>query len=92
MFIIVGAPGSVQQLRNMGYKTFDNVINHRYDKIKNNSARWNACCIEIMRLLNSNLHELYKECKDQIIYNQQLFLSDKQDRLNTLIRSLHGNS
>jgi len=92
LFIIVGAPGSVQQLRNMGYKTFDNVMNHRYDKIKNNSARWNACCIEIMRLLNSNLHELYKECKDQIIYNQQLFLSDKQDRLNTLIRSLHGNS
>lgn len=89
LFIIVGAPGSVQQLRDMGYKTFDNVINHRYDKIKNNSARWNACCIEIMRLLNSDLHQVYTQCKDQIIHNQQLFLSDKKDRLNNLIWSLH---
>ena len=36
-FVIVGAPGSIKLLKQMGYKTFDNFIDHSYDDIQNNT-------------------------------------------------------
>ena len=33
-FVIAGAQGSIQQLREMGYRTFDSVVDHSYDSIE----------------------------------------------------------
>jgi hypothetical protein len=84
-FIIFGAVGTIAQLKNMGYKTFDHVINHSYDAIQDNTQRWDCAYQEFERLMTVDLHQLYLDCKDDLIHNQQLFLSPKTDRLNTLL-------
>ena len=89
MFLIVGASGSVEQLRKMGYRTFDHVIDHRYDEIVDNTERWLAVMNQIEKLLvESDLHDLYLKCQDDIIHNQKIFLQSKCNRLNTLLGKL----
>lgn len=84
-FIMFGAVGTIAHLRNMGYKTFDHVIDHSYDSIKNNTERWNHAMKEFQRLMTVDLHQLYLSCESDLLHNQQLFLSPKADRLNTLL-------
>ena len=88
LFLIVGPAGSVAQLRKMGYKTFDTWIDHSYDTIQNNTRRWDAVMREFERLCASNLHRIYVDCEASLQRNQQLFLSDKAERLNTLIQKV----
>lgn len=83
-FIIVGCPGSLLTLRKLGYRTFDNVIDNRYDDVHNNTERWTKIVSTITQLKEQNLHELFVKCKDDIIHNQNLFLNSKYFRLNIL--------
>lgn len=92
LFVIVGAVNSVAQLRKLGYKTFDHVIDHSYDSEADNTLRWVMVIEEIQRLLDSDLYSLYQKCEEDIKHNQQLFLSSKADRLNNLLRTLDEQS
>lgn len=87
-FVIFGGAGSVEQLRRMGYQTFDHVIDHSYDKVINNTQRWDLACQEVERLMQLDLHSVYQQCQDDLEHNQRLFLSSKTNRLNTLIKKL----
>jgi hypothetical protein len=49
-FVIWGLTGSVNQLRKMGYSTFDEWINHDYDNYVDIDERFNALVKEIKRL------------------------------------------
>lgn len=49
-FILLGTPGQLQQLRRMGFKTFDPVIDESYDQIDDLDDRFDAICNEIKRL------------------------------------------
>ena len=70
----------------MGYRTFDHVVNHDYDTIQNNTERWNAVCIEMERIAKSKkIHQMFIECKDDLLYNQKLFLSSKKDKLESIL-------
>lgn len=88
-FVIAGTVGSIQQLRNMGYCVFDSVIDHSYDTITNNTERWQALLTEIQRLNSSNLHEIFQACVPDLIHNQQVFLSSKQNRLQQLWQNIN---
>jgi len=88
-FLLVGPAGSIDQLKHMGYRTFDHVIDHSYDQELNNTRRWDMACTEIERLITQvDLHQLYFDCRNDLLHNQQLFLSNKKDRLNSLIKEL----
>ena len=87
-FIIFGAPGSIAQLRSLGYRTFDHVINHSYDLIIDNTQRWDAVCKEFEHLMTCDLHQLYLACEEDIKNNQQLFLTAKTDRVNNLLERI----
>jgi len=84
-FMIVGAAGSIRQLREMGYRTFDHVIDHGYDDILNTTERWNAVCLEIERLASVDLHSIHQSCRSDLLWNQELFMAPKSDRLSILI-------
>jgi hypothetical protein len=84
-FIVFGAKGTIQQLKRMGYRTFDHVIDHSYDGIENNTQRWNTAYQEFTRLISSDIHEIYLSCRADLEHNQRLFLSSKAQRLNILL-------
>ena len=81
-FVIAGAQGSVQQLREMGYQTFDTVVDHSYDTIEDPTERWEAVCREMCRIAKSKkIHSMYVNCKDDLIHNQNLFLNKESNNI-----------
>jgi hypothetical protein len=91
MFIIFGACGSLQLLRDMGYKTFDHVLNNSYDSIENTTERWKTAINMLTTVLDrsyDDIHEMHLKCEDDLIHNQELFNANKADRLTALIIKL----
>lgn len=86
-FVIVGAPGSLEALRQLGYRTFDHAIDNTYDTIQDNTKRWIAVKSTIEQI-KQNPAEYFAKCHDDIVHNQQLFLSSKYTRLNRLLERL----
>jgi hypothetical protein len=87
-FVIAGAPGSLQALRDLGYRTFDHAIDNRYDLETNNTQRWQMLLDTIQTIKNHDLDAWFQSCLDDVLYNQQHFLKSKHDRLNTLYDKL----
>ena len=81
-FVIAGPTGSVAQLREMGYQTFDHVVDHSYDAIEDPTERWDAVCSEMCRLAKSKkIHSMFVECKADLLHNQRLFLNKKAENI-----------
>jgi len=90
-FIIFGTVGSLQHLRDLGYRTFDNVIDESYDLIKDNRLRYQMALDEIIKLnslTNSQLQDINTKVKDIVLHNSNVFLQSKKHRLITLINDL----
>lgn len=87
-FIIVGAPGSLNALRKLGYRTFDHALDSSYDWINNNTQRWNAIRDIVTDLSQQNMHDWFQSVIKDVKHNQQLFLKGKQDRVNNLLSKL----
>jgi hypothetical protein len=83
-FVIFGCAGSLSLLRQLGYRTFDHLIDNSYDDIQDNSNRFKQLTKTMIALNQKNLHPWYESCCDDIKHNQQLFLAPKTDRLSTL--------
>ena len=88
MFFIVGAAGSLQVLRDLGYRVFDSVLDNSYDLEINPTQRWRKLSKAIY-LARSELPQLFELCRTDIEHNQQLFQANKADRLNTLIKDIN---
>ena len=87
-FVVVGCAGSLQVLRDLGYRTFDSVIDNRYDCITDNTARWIAVRDTITQIKTGNLERFRELCQADVEHNQRLFLTSKANRLNMLLRKL----
>jgi hypothetical protein len=88
MFFIAGGAGSLQALRNLGYRVFDGVLDNRYDQEANHTFRWIKLC-ESIQAAKKMLPELFEQCRADIEHNQQLFQSSKAGRLNKLLESIN---
>lgn len=92
IFFIAGGPGSLQQLRDLGYRTFDSVLDNSYDLETRPTQRWLALRKSIQQAQAQGLHDIYLKCLPDLEHNQQLFLSSKQSRLNNLIERIYESS
>jgi hypothetical protein len=88
MFFVAGPAGSLQALRDLGYRTFDNVFDNVYDRIPDNTQRW-LCLKQAIVQAQHNLAQNFAAAKSDIIHNQRLFQQLKTQRLNTLIGKIH---
>jgi hypothetical protein len=88
MFFVAGAVGSLQILRDLGYRVFDGILDTSYDQEVNNSQRWRLLCKAIQKA-HSDLPQLHARALSDILHNQQLFESGKTDRLNILLEHLN---
>jgi len=88
-FIIVGPAGSLALLRSLGYRTFENVIDNSYDSITNNTNRWLAIHKLVYELKRQNLKEVFEKCMEDVLHNQQKFMSCGHERLATLLNKLN---
>jgi hypothetical protein len=88
-FIIFGTTHSLKTLKQLGYRTFDHVLDNNYDYEVNNTQRYLKTLETLKTLDQQDLHAWYVSCRDDILHNQQVFLSSKFDRLNTLEEKLN---
>jgi hypothetical protein len=91
MFFIAGPAGSLDILRNLGYRVFDNVLDNRYDTASDSTIRWEMLKESILKA-QSDLPRLFNLAIEDIQHNQQLFEASKADRLNTLLEKINEHS
>jgi hypothetical protein len=87
-FVIVGAPGTLQALRDLGYRTFDHVIDNSYDLETDNTQRWLKILNVIQQICNQDPTSWFQRCANDVQHNQQHFLAAKKPRLNNLYDKL----
>lgn len=90
-FIIVGAPGSLKLLRELGYETFGEWIDESYDKIKNDEERMHVCfeiAYELASMSHSEHITMMKEMIPVLAHNQQVFLESKKHRCEKLLERM----
>jgi len=88
MFFIAGSAGSLQLLRELGYRVFDSVLDNSYDQETDHTQRWKALTRAI-KSAQVHLPDLFRQCRGDVEHNQQLFCTKKTDRLNTLLTKLY---
>lgn len=88
MFFVAGPPGSLQALRDLGYRTFDSVLDNSYDLIINNTQRW-QCLKQSIVQARPHLADKFQAVRNDVMHNQILFQQVKTQRLNTLIGKIH---
>ena len=88
MFFIAGPAGSLQVLRDLGYRVFDSVLDNSYDQEPDQTQRWMALTRSIY-FAQAELPQLFEQAKADIEYNQQLFQTTKTQRLNNLIKDIN---
>jgi hypothetical protein len=88
-FVLVAPAGSLQCLRDLGYRTFDSVLDNSYDTETNNTQRW-LKIKNTLKQIQQDPHGYLLRCWDDIVHNQQLFLASKSQRLNTLFTKLQS--
>jgi hypothetical protein len=87
-FVIFGNVNSLSTLRELGYRTFDHALDNSYDNETHNTNRYIKTFDTVQKLSQQDLHAWYVSCQQDILHNQQLFLSSKYQRLNTLLQQL----
>lgn len=88
LFFVAGPAGSLQALQDLGYRTFDSVLDNTYDRITDNTQRWQRLCDAIQQAQH-RLPDRFEAARADIQHNQRLFLANKAERLNTLITQLN---
>jgi hypothetical protein len=88
LFFIAGPAGSLQVLRDLGYRVFDNVLDNSYDLEPDHTQRWMALTRAIY-FARAELPKLFEQARADIEYNQQLFQATKTSRLNSLIKDIN---
>ena len=78
-FIVVGRPHLLKYLRDIGFKTFDFLIDETYDTIEDNDLRMELIIKEIKKLNDIPMYEL-----DTIIKSNIAVLKHNYDLLNTI--------
>ena len=71
-FIVCGSPYLIQVMRDLGYDTFDDIIDHSYDKELNHSKRMQLLFYELKRLCKITHDEwatTMQNIKPRLLYN-----------------------
>jgi hypothetical protein len=85
-FIVVSTTGILHMLRQLGYKTFNGIIDESYDEIEDDVERLTMITNEIERLCNLNeeqLIEFKQQALEIVEYNYNLLMS-KTNFLNQI--------
>ena len=79
-FIYLGNYRGLEEIRRLGFKTFDGFIDESYDLVQDPRQRWALIEKEIAKfagMTKEELHNWYYSLTDILIYNQRHFLSLK---------------
>lgn len=93
MFVYIGAVGALQDLRHLGFKTFDCVIDESYDTESDDHKRWDMAFEQIRLVCSQKPEDVYQKVLPILEHNQQLMLERNwYDQANSEMRKIvHGS-
>jgi len=76
--IMLGPPGTVQFLRNLGFDMFDDIVDHSYDNVENYVDRLQLAIDSNLELITNSdyARERWNSCQDRFIKNFQFAKTD----------------
>jgi hypothetical protein len=77
LFILIAAPGAVKFLRDVGFDTFDDIIDHSYDQILDPRVRINKALEQVDQLIEQDLEIIYNNIKHRLEQNSIYMRSQK---------------
>jgi len=72
LFVAVGSLNYLKNLKSLGFKTFDNVIDESYDSIIDPETRWIKAMEQVEYLCTQDPQEIKGKIKDAVAHNQRL--------------------
>jgi hypothetical protein len=86
LFVWFGAQHGLKHLRDIGFMTFDNVIDESYDDIKDDTERWSRAWDQVQYLMTQNPIDIYKLVEERLVHNQSL--SRSKNFYNDMIQQI----
>lgn len=87
-FIIIGTMGSLHELRQSGFRTFDGFFPNGYDNTVNNTERYLRVRSTIEWILNKGISAVWQDCQKDVRFNQTLYQETHGLSLKFLLRHL----
>jgi hypothetical protein len=75
LFVMFSGQNFLHNLRSLGFRTFDNVIDESYDIIQNDQERWSAAFEQVQRLCNMDQTWVFEQIADTVEHNYQLLMN-----------------
>lgn len=97
-FVVIGPQYYLQFLRELGFRTFDPVIDESYDREPDPVKRWSLAFDQIQILKNSNLQSVNDRLKNRLkhnrkmSYNSEYWVNRLKEYLNYIIENHTGQS
>ena len=75
LFIVFSGYNFLQNLRELGFKTFDGIIDESYDQFINDEVRYTKAFEQVEYLCNQNQADIYLQIKDIVEHNYNLLMT-----------------
>lgn len=93
LFINFGNPGVLKLIRELGYQTFDSVIDESYDSEPDHDLRFESAWNQVEHLLNQPPESVAQKIKPILDHNQKLFLTSNYARqFHDLVKEINNVS
>jgi hypothetical protein len=77
LFVVFSGFKYLENLRSLGFQTFDNVIDESYDQIVNDEQRWAAAFEQVKRLCDMSQAEVLEKISQRVQHNYNLVMDAK---------------
>lgn len=85
LFVFVGTQYFLKNLRDLGFQTFDHIIDESYDNISDDQQRWNAAMDQALWLAEQPQETWIKKAIPQLLHNYQHIMSLPCNKTNQIV-------
>lgn len=92
LFVYIGAAGALKDLKHLGFKTFDGIIDESYDSETDDQKRWNMAFKQIESVCAQQPEYMYNSALPIIEHNQKLMIDIdwRQRAVTEMQKIVHG--
>ena len=91
LFVMFSGYRFLENLQQIGFQTFGNVIDESYDLISDNQQRWSAAFEQVKKLCNMDQHEVFEKISPVVEHNYSLLMNTDWDQhmMNQIHRKIN---
>lgn len=88
LFVVFSGVHFLRNLKRLGFKTFDTVIDESYDDIEDDQQRWSAAYQQVIKLCKLDQSWVYSQIKNTVEHNYQLTVNTEWRNAASSVKNL----